>query len=224
MGEGPLIRWDWIAANLDGRILSALVEHLQLSLLPVLIGLAAALPIGIAGARWRTAYPPLLGFVNILYALPSIALFFLMLPYTGLSIWTAVVPLAAYTLAILVPNVADGLRQVPEHVRQAAIAMGFSPLRRLVAVELPVAVPAVIAGLRVAAVATISMVSVASLVGLGGLGGLILQDGFTVRFPTPIIVGVVLTVALALAIDGLLVALQRMLTPWARGTRREARR
>ncbi|WP_017537216.1 ABC transporter permease [Nocardiopsis halophila] len=153
--------------------------------------------------------------VNVLYAVPSIALFFLLLPYTGLTVWTAVLPLALYTLAILVPNIVDGLHQVPDHVRQAATAMGFGPLRRLVRVELPVAVPAVIAGLRVASVATISMVSVASMVGLGGLGALILREGFNNRFATPIIVGVVLTAVLAFAVDALLVLAQRLLTPWA---------
>ncbi|GAA1082425.1 ABC transporter permease [Nocardiopsis composta] len=224
MGEEGLVHWGWIERGLADPIGTALLQHLQLSLIPIALGLVVALPLGIAAARWPAAYPPLLGGVNVLYALPSIALFFLLLPYTGLTIWTAVLPLAAYTLAILVPNVVDGLRQVPEHVRQAAVAMGFGPLRRLVQVELPVAVPAVIAGLRVAAVSTISMVSVASLVGLGGLGGLILRDGFNNRFATPIIVGVLLTVALAFLVDAVLVLVQRLLTPWARRTGAGVRR
>ncbi|WP_017559722.1 ABC transporter permease [Nocardiopsis baichengensis] len=215
MGEEPLIRWDWIARGLEDPIGTALVQHLQLSLIPIALGLLASLPLGVAAARWRRLYPPVLTAVNVLYAVPSIALFFLLLPYTGLTVWTAVLPLALYTLAILVPNIVDGLHQVPDHVRQAATAMGFGPLRRLVRVELPVAVPAVIAGLRVASVATISMVSVASMVGLGGLGALILREGFNNRFATPIIVGVVLTAVLAFAVDALLVLAQRLLTPWA---------
>lgn len=224
MGEQPLIRWDWIADNLADPIGTRLLEHLRLSLTPVLIGLLVAVVAGVACARWRWVYPPVFTGVNILYAVPSIALFFLLLPYTGFSPWTAIIPLSLYTLAILVPNVVDGLRQVPDHVRQAAEAMGFSPLRRLLHVELPIALPVIIAGLRVAAVATISMVSVASLVGLGGLGQLILTDGFRRQFPTPIVVGIVLSVLLAFLVDGLLVLAQRLLTPWTRGREAPGRR
>ena len=211
---------DWTTANWShpdepGRgILPRLLEHMRLSYVSILIGLVIALPLGLVCVRWRTVYPPVLTGVNVLYAVPSIALFFLMLPYTGFSDWTAIVPLALYTLVILLPNVVDGLRQVPEHVRQAAVAMGFGPLRRLVFVELPVAVPVIIAGLRVASVATISMVSVASLVGLGGLGQLIVSEGFRRQFDAPIVVGIVLSVLLALATDAVLVLAQRLLTPW----------
>lgn len=219
MGEGPLIRWDWIRDNLNDPILPLLVEHLQLSLIPLLFGLVIALPVGLACARWQRVYPLALTVVNVLYAVPSIALFFLLLPYTSFSAWTAIIPLTIYSLVILVPNVADGVRQVPQHVRQAAVAMGFGPVRRLLTVELPVAIPVVVAGLRVAAVATISMVSVASLVGLGGLGQLILSWGFDRQFATPIIVGTVLSVLLAFAVDGLLVLAQRWLTPWTREQR-----
>lgn len=221
--------WDWIVrvtdwgvANWshpgepDRGILPRLLQHMRLSYLSILLGLAVALPMGLACARWKRLYPPVLTGVNVLYAVPSIALFFLMLPYTGFSDWTAIVPLALYTLVILLPNVVDGLRQVPDHVRQAAVAMGFGQLRRLVQVEMPVAVPVIIAGLRVASVATISMVSVASLVGLGGLGQLILSDGFRRQFDAPIVVGIVLTVVLALVTDAALVILQRLLTPWSR--------
>lgn len=221
--------WDWIVrvtdwgvANWshpgepDRGILPRLLQHMRLSYLSILLGLAVALPMGLACARWKRLYPPVLTGVNVLYAVPSIALFFLMLPYTGFSDWTAIVPLALYTLVILLPNVVDGLRQVPDHVRQAAVAMGFGQLRRLVQVEMPVAVPVIIAGLRVASVATISMVSVASLVGLGGLGQLILSDGFRRQFDAPIVVGIVLTVVLALVTDAALVLLQRLLTPWSR--------
>ncbi|WP_306370286.1 ABC transporter permease [Nocardiopsis sp. CC223A] len=218
--------WDWAAANWyfpqePGRgIRPRLVEHIRLAYASIAIGLALAIPLGLACVRWKVLYPPLLTGVNVLYAVPSIALFFLLLPYTGFSDWTAILPLALYTLVILLPNVVDGLNQVPDHVRQAAVAMGFGPLRRLVRVETPVAVPVIIAGLRVASVATISMVSVASLVGLGGLGRLILSDGFRRQFDAPIVVGVVLVVLLAFATDALLVLAQRLLTPWARRDRR----
>lgn len=206
---------NWSHPNEPGRgVLPRLLEHMRLSYVSIIIGLVIALPLGLACARWRSVYPPVLTGVNVLYAVPSIALFFLMLPYTGFSDWTAIVPLALYTLVILLPNVVDGLRQVPEHVRQAAVAMGFGPLRRLVFVELPVAVPVIVAGLRVASVATISMVSVASLVGLGGLGQLIVSEGFRRQFDAPIVVGIVLSVLLALATDAVLVLAQRLLTPW----------
>lgn len=220
--------WDWAAANWSfpdepGRgVLPRLTEHVRLAYASIAIGLALAIPLGLACVRWKVLYPPLLTGVNVLYAVPSIALFFLLLPYTGFSDWTAIVPLALYTLVILLPNVVDGLNQVPDHVRQAAVAMGFGPLRRLVRVEMPVAVPVIIAGLRVASVATISMVSVASLVGLGGLGRLILSDGFRRQFDAPIVVGVVLVVVLAFATDALLVVAQRLLTPWARRDRPRA--
>ncbi|MEV2279069.1 ABC transporter permease subunit [Nocardiopsis sp. NPDC049922] len=229
--------WDWVTrvagwgvdnwshpGDPDRGIQPRLIQHMRLSYLSIGIGLALALPLGLACARWRRLYPPVLTGVNVLYAVPSIALFFLMLPYTGFSDWTAVIPLALYTLVILLPNVVDGLRQVPDHVRQAAVAMGFGPLRRLVFVETPVAVPVIIAGLRVASVATISMVSVASLVGLGGLGQLILTDGFRRQFDAPIVIGILLTVALALVTDALLVLAQRRLTPWARRDRTRTRR
>ncbi|PSK97463.1 osmoprotectant transport system permease protein [Murinocardiopsis flavida] len=225
MGDQPLIDVDWILTNLGDPIGTSLLEHIKLSFLPILFGLLLALPLGVLSARWKPLYPPVLAGVNILYAIPSIALFFLVLPYTSFSMWTAVIPLTLYTLAILVPNVVDGLGQVPDHVRQAATAMGFGPMRRLLQVDLPVAVPFVIAGLRIASVATISMVSVASLVGLGGLGQLILTEGFrNYKFLTPILVGIVLSVALAFLVDGLLVLLQRWLTPWTRDDSRKAAR
>lgn len=225
--------WDWVCGVVDWTtanwsrpgdhergVWPRLVEHARLAYLSILIGLGLALPLGLACVRWTPLYPPVLTGVNVLYSVPSIALFFLMLPYTGFSDWTAIVPLALYTLVILLPNVVDGLRQVPDHVRQAAVAMGFGPLRRLLTVETPVAVPVIIAGLRVASVATISMVSVASLVGLGGLGQLILSEGFRRQFDAPIVVGIVLTVVLAFVTDALLVLAQRLLTPWARGAGR----
>lgn len=230
-GNWALGAWEWVArvtewgvnnwsypGEPNRGIWPKLVEHMRLAYLSILIGLAIALPLGLACARWGRLYPPVLTGVNVLYAVPSIALFFLMLPYTGFSDWTAIVPLSLYTLVILLPNVVDGLRQVPDHVRQAAVAMGFGPLRRLLTVEMPVAVPVIIAGLRVASVATISMVSVASLVGLGGLGQLILSDGFRRQFDAPIVVGIVLVVLLAFVTDALLVIAQYLLTPWTRGS------
>jgi len=207
-------RWSWIGNHVDllGRLLG---QHVYLALVPVLLGLAIALPAGLACVRWPRVYPAVLALTSTLYALPSLALFVVLIEYTGFSGWTVIIPLTVYTLAVLVRNVVDGLRSVPDHVRQAAVAMGFSTTRRLLQVELPVAVPVVFAGLRVATVANISLVSIGSLIGISGLGELFV-DGIQLDFPTPIVVGIVLTVALAVAADGVLVLLQRALTPWNR--------
>ncbi|MEO5878041.1 MAG: ABC transporter permease [Streptosporangiaceae bacterium] len=211
--DEPLIRWDWIDKHL-GQFGDLTLEHLKLSLLPILFGLLVAVPLGVLCQRWRWLYPPVLTVANILYAIPSLALFLFLLDYTGLTMWTVVIPLTLYTLSVLVPNVVDGLRQVPDHVRQAAIAMGYGPLRRLIAVELPIAVPVIMAGVRVATVSNISLVSVGALIGIGGLGGLF-KTGFDLQFSTPVIAGVVLIIVLAVGFDLLLVLLQRLLTPWA---------
>ena len=146
----------------------------------------------------------------------------MLINFTGLEQATAVIPLTLYTLSVLVRNVVDGLRSVPESVRQSATAMGFSPLRRLVQVELPIAAPVVIAGVRVATVSNISLVSVGALIGLGGLGQMF-TDGFQLHQTTRIIMGIVLIVILAVVADGILVALQRVLTPWARRGRTSRR-
>jgi osmoprotectant transport system permease protein len=220
----PLIRWDWIGRNSD-IITEHLNDHLVLSIVPVLLGLAVSLPIGLLCARYRWLYAPVVGITSVLYAIPAIALFVVLVAFTGLTRTTVIIPLTLYTLSVLVPAVVDGMDSVPEHVRQAATAMGFGTLRRLVQVELPIAVPVVMAGLRVATVSNISLVSVGALIGVGGLGELF-TDGFNRDFTTPIMVGIALIIALAVAADVLLLVLQRLLTPWARAGagKRSARR
>ena len=160
-------------------------ENAYLGIVPALIGLVISVPLGIACARWRWLYPPVLSATSVLYALPSLALFIVLIPYTGLTDTTVIIPLTLFSLCVLVPNVVDGLRSVPDPVRQAATAMGFGTLRRLVQVELPVAVPIVIAGLRVAMVSSISLASVGQLIGVSSLGYLII-DGYQRDFPTEI--------------------------------------
>lgn len=219
----PLVRWDWIERNLNDDIAEAFREHLVLSFVPILFGLLISIPLGIACARWRWLYPPVLAVTSVLYAVPALAAFVVLVAFTGLEYTTVTIPLTLYTLSVLVPGVVDGLRSVPDHVRQAATAMGFGTVRRLVQVELPLAVPVVIAGLRVATVSNISLVSVGSLIGIGGLGGLFVQ-GLQRDFPTPIVVGLVLTIALALLADLTLLLVQRLLTPWERGRRTVSRR
>lgn len=211
----PLIRWDWIERNLSDDIAEAFKEHLILSFTPILLGLVVALPLGIACARWRRLYPPVLAATSVLYAVPAIALFVVLVAFTGLRYSTVIIPLALYTLSVLVPSVVDGLRSIPDHVRQSATAMGFGQFRRLIQVELPLAVPVVMAGLRVATVSNISLVSVGSLIGIGGLGELFVT-GLQRDFPTPIIVGIVGIIALALVADVVLLVIQRLLTPWER--------
>ncbi len=152
---------------------------------------------------------------GILYTIPSIAAFSLLLPYTGLSQNTAIIPLAAYTLLILVRNVLAGLDGVAGDVLDAAAGMGYSRRRRLFLVELPLAVPAIMAGLRIAAVTLIGLVPVAALVGQGGLGTLML-DGLNRDFQTPLTVGTVLVVAIAVVVDALLLLVQKLVTPWDR--------
>jgi osmoprotectant transport system permease protein len=214
------VRWDWIASHGD-LFRDLLGEHVYLSILPVVWGLVISLPLGLVCTRWPRLYGPVLAGTSIIYALPSIALFVLLLDYTGLTPATVIIPLTGYTLSVLVPNVVDGLRAVPEHVRQAAVAMGFGAVRRLLQVDLPIAVPVIMAGVRVATVANISLVSVGALIGFGGLGRLF-TDGFQRDFLTPIVAGIVLTTALAVAADAVLVLVQRLLTPWTRARRSAA--
>ena len=187
-----------------------------LGVVPALLGLVIAVPIGIACARWRLLYPPVLSVANILYAIPSLALFVALIPYTGLGDVTLIIPLTLFSLCVLVPNVVDGLRSVPDPVRQAATAMGFGPTRRLVQVELPLAVPVVIAGLRIAVVSSISLASVGALIGVSSLGYFFI-DGLQRSFNEEIWAAIAGVIVLALVCDFILVVVRWALTPWSRG-------
>ena len=206
--------WDWVG---DHRtlILDLARDHVELTVLAVVMGLALSFPLALAARRWRPLYSPVLSAAGVLYAIPSLALFALLLPWTGLTRTTALIALVSYTLLILVRNIAAGLDGVPSEVSEAATAMGMRSSRRMWSVELPLALPAVVAGIRVATVTTIGLVTVAALIGHGGLGQLIL-DGLNRDFRTPLVVGSVLSVALAATADVMLVGMQRVLTPWAR--------
>ena len=221
MTDGPptvlaaeLIRWSWIGDHLDD-IRDDLLQHLQLTGLAVLFGILLAFPLALAAMRWPRLYSPILGFTGVLFTIPSLALFILLIPFTGLKIQTALIGLTMYTLLILVRNMVEGLRGVDRDVREAAQAMGYTPARQLFQVELPLALPVIMAGVRIATVTTIGLVTVTALIGWGGLGQLFL-DGFTLNFSTPLIVGIVLSALLAFAADLLLVGVQWGLTPWAR--------
>jgi osmoprotectant transport system permease protein len=204
--------WSWISQN--GALIWQLTrENLYLGVVPALIGLVISVPVGILAARWRWFYPPMLALFNILYAIPSLALFIALIPAFGLTDTTVIIALTIFSLCVILPNVVAGLRQVPASVKQAATAMGYGPVRRLATVELPLAVPVIFAGLRIAVVAGISLASIGQLIGVSSLGYLFI-DGLQRSFPTEIWVGVVLIVLLALACDLILVAIRRVLTPW----------
>jgi osmoprotectant transport system permease protein len=201
--------------------LGLVAEQLKVSFGATLAGLAISLPIGQLCARWRLLYPPVLSLVTIMYSIPSLALFVLLVDYTGLTDTTIFIPLALYSLCILVPGVVDGIRTVPPDVRIAADAMGFGPVRRYVQVELPIAAPTIIAAVRVAAVSSISLMSIGAVIGnLGGLGELF-TTGLKFFNLGLVWLGLFSLLVLALLCDGALRAAQRLLTPWA--DRRSAR-
>jgi osmoprotectant transport system permease protein len=196
-------------------------DNAYLGVVPAVLGLVIAVPAGILCARWRWLYPPVLTAANVIYAIPSLALFVVLIAYTGLGDLTLIIPLTLFSLCVLVPNVVDGLRSVPDPVRQAATAMGFGATRRLVAVELPLAVPVVIAGMRIAVVSSISLVSVGALIGVNSLGYFFI-DGLQRSFGEEIYAAIAGIIVLALACDLLLVLARYLLTPWGRS--RTARR
>ncbi|MEV4972862.1 ABC transporter permease [Streptomyces scopuliridis] len=208
------IEWAWISDH-AGDLTTLTLSHLQAALTAVLLGLLISLPLAVLAHRVRPLRGFLLGLSNVLFTIPSIAVFVLLLPVSGLTRTTTVIGLTIYTLVVLLRNTVEGLDSVPVRAREAAIAMGTRPLRTLLTVELPLALPVIMAGVRIATVMSISLVSVATYIGDGGLGQLF-TDGFQRNFPTPVVVGVVLTLLLALVADALLVAVQYVLTPWTR--------
>jgi osmoprotectant transport system permease protein len=210
----PLIRWDWLLHH-TGDIAQRVTQHLVLTLLAVGIGLALSLLLGIYAARRPRVYAPITWVAGILYTIPSLALFALLIPFTGLTIVTAEIGLVSYTLLILIRNVVSGIQAVPAEVRDSAVGMGYTPWQVLWDIELPLALAIIIAGVRVATITTIGLVTVTALIGQGGLGYFIL-DGIQRFFSTPLILGAVMSVALAVIIDALLVAIQRRVTPWTR--------
>ncbi len=206
--------WQWVTTHVS-LFWSLSRTHLYIALVAVLLGFLLALPLGILAVQVPRAHPVILAVTTVLYALPSLAVFAFLLGITGLTDNTVILPLAAYALAILVRSVTDGLNNVPADVRIAATAMGYRTLRRLWSVDLPAAIPIIIAGLRVATVASISLVTVGSLIGIGGLGQLFIA-GENTDFVTEIIAGVVIVAFWALLCDGILLLGGYVLAPWAR--------
>jgi osmoprotectant transport system permease protein len=211
----PFIRFDWIIDNLD-EIAQRLGEHLVMVIASVAIGFAISFALAVIARRWRFTYGPILGVTGTLYAIPSLALFVLFIPITGLSLTTGIIALVLYTLLILVRNIVVALDGVAPDVVEAADGMGYSSRQRFWRIELPIALPVIIAGLRIATVTTIGLVTITTFIGLGGLGYLIINSGTQRFFPTSIYVGVTLCVLLAVIADVGLLWVQRLLTPWAR--------
>src|SRR5215203_532071 len=207
----PLIRWDWLARNLP-VIGQRLLEHIQLTEIAVVIGFLISFIISILIVRRSSMYGPVTWITGVMYTIPSLALFALLVPFTGLSIITAEIGLVSYTLLILIRSIVSGIRSVPEEVRDAAIGMGYSPWKLLWRVELPLATVVIISGVRVATITIIGLTTVTALIGQGGLGALILE-GIQRFFSTPLIVGALLSIALAVLADAGLAMLQRWVTP-----------
>lgn len=208
---------DWFTSHLDD-VWRLLVIHAYLAGLPLVLGLLVALPLGWLARRFSWAYPPLIIGTGLLYTLPSLAVFILLpgiLHTRILDPVNVLVAMTVYTVALLVRTVADGLGAIPEDVRLAANAMGYRPVRRLLGVELPLAVPVISAGLRVAAVSNVSIVSVAAIIGVEQLGSLF-TDGFNRAFFAPIVTGILACGVLALLFDVVIVVVTRLLTPWTR--------
>jgi len=218
--RNPLLRWDYVVTQREA-ITAAVVEHLQLTLLTVALGLLVASALAAVALRWDRARPTIGAGTAALYTIPSVAFFGLLVPSTGLTRTTALIPLVAYTLVVLVNAIIDGFDQVPPAVEEAAEAVGLSPFRRVIGVRLPLAVPVIVSGLRVATVTTVGLVTLAAIVGQGGLGRLIL-DGLRRAFWTPLTVGALLSIVLALVLDALFVLLERRIAPWS--VRRTGRR
>ena len=212
---GPTWSGPQLAGNWD-VIWYYLWLHVQYTVVAVALGTLVALPLGWCGYRWRSTYAPLLTFTNLVYAIPSVAMFVMLSPWLGITNdKPVVVAMALYTLVILVRSLVEGLRAVPPATVTAATAMGYGPLRRFVSVELPLAMPNVIAGIRLATVSTVSLISVGGLIGRGALGRLF-SDGFRRDIEVEVRAAIVAIVALALVADLLILVVGRLLTPWAR--------
>jgi osmoprotectant transport system permease protein len=208
-----VIRWDVIAGNLP-LIGQKLIEHLALTVTAVAVGLILSFLAVLAIRRWRALGGPITAIAGAIYTIPSLALLVFLIPITRLTFTTAEIALVGYTLLILIRNMLAGLDAVPRDAIEAADAMGYSPIRRLWQVELPLALPVIAAGVRIAVVTTIGLVMVTALIGLGGLGQVMLR-GYNFRNETLILIGFVLTVGLGVAADLSLGWLTRRITPWA---------
>jgi osmoprotectant transport system permease protein len=211
----PLVRWDWLFDHI-GPILDRVGQHLYLAAIAVAVGFAISFALAAISIRRRRLYPVVTLIATAVYTIPSFAMFAALVVVTRLSILTAEIPLILYTFILFVPNIVAGFNAVPQDVLDSADGMGYTASQRWWKVELPLAVPLVVSGLRLASVSTIGLVTVSAILGdrFGGLGYYIL-DGYHRHFPTEILVGGLLSIALAVVADFGFVLLQRLLTPWA---------
>jgi osmoprotectant transport system permease protein len=208
--------WDWISTNSD-IVTTSFQQQVDLTFRAVLIGILISLPVAVVIRESRIARMAVIGLASILYTIPSLAALTLLGPFTGyISRTTIDVVLVSYTLVILIRNIVTGLDEVPAEVREAARGMGLSRAQQLLRVDLPLALPSIMAGIRLATVTTIGLATLATLVSQGGLGFLIIYEGFQRQILSAALVGSALAVALAVASDAVLVLIQRLLTPWAR--------
>ncbi|MDT0308968.1 ABC transporter permease [Streptomyces sp. DSM 44917] len=223
--ESCLTRNEWICGEYlrsrSGELTEAAGEHVVITLSAVAIAVLVAFPLALLARRWRLAAGGILAFTTVLYTVPTLAMYALLLPFFGISVSVVVCGLVLYSLTILVRNILTGLNAVPAEAREAARGLGYGPARLLFAVELPLALPALMAGVRIATVSAVSLTTVGAIVGHGGLGNLIFS-GMDTYFRAQVLAASVLCVALAVAADLLLLLGQRLLTPWARPRRRAA--
>ncbi len=209
----PFVRWDWVWDHLD-EIWQRTVEHVTLTGIAVLVGFGFSAALSIIALRYKKTYTPITWVTGVFYTVPSIALFAFLVPFTGLSTLTAEIGLVSYTLLILIRNIVAGINGTPASVREAALGMGYTDRRILWEIQVPLAVPVIVAGLRVASVTTVGLVTVTSLIGQGGYGAFI-DRGLGRNFATEIVVGTVLSIVLAMVLDYLLVRVERRAAPWA---------
>ncbi len=222
MAATQVIKWSWVADNAD-KIYAQFLEHIHLTVLAVLIGFIISAPLAVYAHRHRWFYAPVTSVTGVLYTIPSLALFAFLQPYTGLTVKTAEIGLVSYTLLILIRNTVAGLGAVPADVREAARGMGYSERQVLWRVELPLALPVIMAGIRLATVTTIGLVTVTALIGKGGLGAFILA-GMRTDFVTATLVGSLLSLLLAVVVDASLVLVERRAAPWSAARGRRASR
>ena len=214
--DEPFIRWDWVGRNLD-NLWEATQEHIILTVVAVGVGLVLSLALSVIALRWRKTYAPITWVTGVLYTIPSLALFAFLVPLTGLTMLTAEIGLVSYTLLILIRNIVAGIDGVPESVLEAARGMGYTERKLFTDIQLPLALPVIIAGIRIATVTTIGLVTITALIGQGGLGFFILRglQFFSAIGTTQILAGTVFSVALAVVADLALLWLEKALTPWA---------
>jgi osmoprotectant transport system permease protein len=212
-----VIDWSWVVGHLDALAFRT-VQHLYLTVIALVVGFIISFAMALLAIRWRSLYPPIAGLSSVVFTIPSLALFAAFVSITGISVWTAEIPLILYTFVMYVRNIVAGFDSVPPDVREAADAMGYSRMARLWRVELPLAIPLIVAGVRVASVSTIGLVTITGILGdgFGGLGFFIFEGIARGYFATEMLLGAVPSILLALAVDSLLVLIQRRLTPWAR--------